>query len=71
MIKDRAEGGIKVNNGSTQLLNCQWNSSGIDDCQMLKYQSSKPQTYIYTYSHELHDQNDKYNRCYTLYDCDD
>ena len=30
--------------GSTQLLNCQWNSSDIDTCQMLKYQSSEPQT---------------------------
>ena len=29
-------------NGPTQLLNCQWNSSGIDDSQMLKYQSSEP-----------------------------
>ena len=28
--------------GSTQLLNCQWNSSDIDTCQMLKYQSSEP-----------------------------
>ena len=26
-------------NGRTQLLNCQWNSSDIDTCQMLKYQS--------------------------------
>ena len=25
----------------TQLLNCQWNSSGIDGCQVLKYQSSQ------------------------------
>ena len=25
----------------TQLLNRQWNSSGIDDCPMLKYQSSE------------------------------
>ena len=24
-----------------QLLNCQWNSCDIDDCQMLKYQSSQ------------------------------
>ena len=29
-------------NGRTQLLNCQWNSSDIDTCQMLKYQSSEP-----------------------------
>ena len=28
-------------NSPTQLLNCQWNSSGIDDCQVLKYQSSQ------------------------------
>jgi len=28
--------------GPTQLLNCQWNSSGIEDCQVLKYQSSAP-----------------------------
>ena len=28
--------------GPTQLLNGQWHSSGIDDCQMLKYQSSEP-----------------------------
>ena len=34
--------------GSTQLLNCQWNSSDIDTCQMLKYQSSEPQTYIFS-----------------------
>ena len=34
--------------GSTQLLNCQWNSSGIDMCQMLKYQSPEPQTYIFS-----------------------
>ena len=27
--------------GPTQLLNCQWNSCDIDDCQMLKYQSSQ------------------------------
>ena len=27
--------------GSTQLLNCQWNSSDIDTCQVLKYQSSQ------------------------------
>ena len=26
----------------TQLLNCQWNSSDIDHCQVLKYQSSEP-----------------------------
>ena len=26
---------------STQLLNCQWNSSDFDTCQMLKYQSSQ------------------------------
>ena len=25
----------------------------------------------HTYSHEPHDQNDKSNRCHTLYDCDD
>ena len=25
----------------TQLLNCQWNSSGIDGCQVMKYQSSQ------------------------------
>ena len=29
-------------NGPTHKLNCQWNSSGIEDCQMLKYQSSEP-----------------------------
>ena len=29
-------------NRLTQLLNCQWNSSGIDDCQVLKYQTSEP-----------------------------
>ena len=39
---------IKGVNGPTQLLNCQWNSSGIDDSQMLKYQSSEPQTYIFS-----------------------
>ena len=33
--------------GSTQLLNYQWNSSDIDTCQMLKYQS-EPQTYIFS-----------------------
>ena len=27
--------------GPTQLLNCKWNSCDIDDCQMLKYQSSQ------------------------------
>ena len=27
-------------NKPTQLHNCQWNSSGIDDCQVQKYQSS-------------------------------
>ena len=30
-----------IHNGPTQLLNCQWNSCDIDDCQMLKYQSSQ------------------------------
>ena len=44
----RTEGKIKVNNGSTQLLNCQWNSSDIDTCQMLIYQSSEPQTNIFS-----------------------
>ena len=39
---------LDVLNGSTQLLNCQWNSSDIDTCQMLKYQSSEPQTYIFS-----------------------
>ena len=29
------------------------------------------QNHRHTYSHEPHDQNDKSNRCYTLYDCDD
>ena len=37
-----------MDNGRTQLLNCQWNSSDIDTCQMLKYQSSEPQTYIFS-----------------------
>ena len=32
----------------TQLLNCQWNSSGIDDYQVLKHQSSEPKTYIFS-----------------------
>ena len=39
---------LEDNNGSTQLLNCQWNSSDIDTCQMLKYQSSEPHTYIFS-----------------------
>jgi len=29
------------------------------------------QNHRHTYSHEPHDQNDKSNRSYTLYDCDD
>ena len=29
------------------------------------------QNHKHTYSHEPHDQNDKSNRCHTLYDCDD
>ena len=29
------------------------------------------QNHKHTYSHQPHDQNDKSNRCHTLYDCDD
>ena len=29
------------------------------------------QNHKHTYSHEVHDQNDRSNRCNTLYDCDD
>ena len=35
-------------------------ASGIDNCQVLEYQSS-----------ESHDQSDESNGCYILYDCDD
>ena len=44
-----------------QLLNCQWNSSGIDDCQVLKYQSSVIQIYlIYHFDHEVHENTNVY-----------
>ena len=42
----------------TQLLNCQWNASGIDDCQVLKYYSSlsyKALNHIYHFDHEVHE----------------
>ena len=39
-------------NRPTQLLKCQWNSNGIDDCQVLKRQST--QSYIYHFDHEVH-----------------
>ena len=35
------------NNGRTQLLNCHWNSSDIDTCQLLKYQSSRDSVRIF------------------------
>ena len=34
-------------NRRTQLLNCQWNSSDIDTCQRLKYQSSQSYNVYY------------------------
>ena len=39
---------VDSDNGHTQLLNCQWNSSAIDCWQMLKYQSSEPLSYIFS-----------------------
>ena len=34
----------------TQLLDCQWNSSGIEDCQVLKHQSSELSIYIFSWA---------------------
>ena len=41
--------------GRTQLLNCQWNSSGIDNYQVLKYQ-----VYLLGFDHEVHESMNAY-----------
>ena len=38
---DKIPGRFCIDNRPTQLFNCKWNSSGIDGCQVMKYQSSQ------------------------------